>query len=273
MVVGEGAAARWWRRSERLRSVLLILVGMGVLWEVGVRLAGIKPILLPAPSVVLKDFLSEPAYFLKHGGYTLLTTFAGFAIAVVGGIACAVGIVYSKFLDRLLSALLVSLNAVPKVALAPLFVIWLGTGTEPKIAIAIMIAIFPIVIDTVLGLKSVDPEMLNLARSCRASPSHVLFKIRFPNALPSIFAGMKVAISFSLVGAIVGEFVAGSIGLGHVIMQSQGTFDTPRVFVALVLLGVLGTILFYLVDLAESLLLPWHVSQRGVHTAELQIRP
>ena len=214
---------------------------------------------------MLKDFLSEPAYFMKHSGYTLLTTLVGFIVAVIGGVACAVGIVYSKLLDRLLSALLVSLNAVPKVALAPLFVIWLGTGTEPKIAIAIMIAIFPIVIDTVLGLKSVDPEMINLARSCRASGMHVLLKIRFPNALPSIFAGMKVAISFALVGAIVGEFVAGSIGLGHVILLSQGNFDTPRVFVALTLLGLLGTILFYLVDVAESMLLPWHVSQRGNH--------
>ena len=257
--------AQWWARSERLRSVLLILLVMVLLWEALCRGMAIRPFILPAPSLVLKDFLSEPAYFMKHSGYTLLTTLVGFIVAVIGGVACAVGIVYSKLLDRLLSALLVSLNAVPKVALAPLFVIWLGTGTEPKIAIAIMIAIFPIVIDTVLGLKSVDPEMINLARSCRASGMHVLLKIRFPNALPSIFAGMKVAISFALVGAIVGEFVAGSIGLGHVILLSQGNFDTPRVFVALTLLGLLGTILFYLVDVAESMLLPWHVSQRGNH--------
>jgi NitT/TauT family transport system permease protein len=149
------------------------------------------------------------------------------------------------------------------VALAPLFVIWMGTGIEPKVAIVVMIAIFPIVIDTVMGLKSVDPEMLNLARACRASTFKTLWKIRFPNALPSIFSGMKVGISFALVGAIVGEFVAGSSGLGYVILIAQGNFDTPRVFAALVLLGLLGTFLFYLVDLAESLCLPWHVSQRG----------
>lgn len=253
----------WWLRSERLRWVLLVLVVIMILWEIGARVMGARPFILPTPSAVAKELISSPYFFLKHSGYTLLTTFVGFALAVVLGVACAVGIVYSKFLDRTLSAILVSFNSVPKVALAPLFVIWMGTGTEPKIAIAMMIAIFPIVIDTVLGLKSVDPEMLNLARSCRASPFKILWKIRFPNALPSIFAGMKVAVSFALVGAIVGEFVAGDIGLGNVILLAQGNFNTPRVFVALVLLGVLGTILFYIVDLAESLVLPWHVSQRG----------
>jgi NitT/TauT family transport system permease protein len=255
--------ADFWRRTERVRSVFLVLIVLTVLWEIAVRVFAVRTFILPAPSLVLKELMEAPAYFAKHSMFTLGTTALGFFIALVLGVGAAVGIVYSKFLDRVLSAVLVSLNAVPKVALAPLFVIWMGTGAEPKIAIAIMIAIFPIVIDTVLGLKSVDPEMLNLAKSCRASPLKTLFKIRFPNALPSIFAGMKVAISFALVGAIVGEFVAGDKGLGYVILLAQGNFDTPRVFVALALLGVLGTILFYLVDIAESLLLPWHVSQRG----------
>jgi NitT/TauT family transport system permease protein len=255
----------WWRRTERVRWVFLVLAVLALVWEIAVRAFGVRTFILPAPSLILKELFASPGFYVKHSVFTLGTTFAGFAIAVIGGVAAAVGIVYSKFLDRILSALLVSLNAVPKVALAPLFVIWMGTGVEPKIAIAIMIAIFPIVIDTVLGLKSVDPEMLNLARSCRASPLRTLWTIRFPNALPSIFAGMKVAVSFALVGAIVGEFVAGDRGLGYVILLSQGNFDTPRVFVALALLGVLGTILFYIVDLAETLLLPWHVSQRGGH--------
>ena len=126
-----------------------------------------------------------------------------------------------------------------------------------------MLAIFPIVIDTVLGLRSVDPDMLHLARVSRASAWGILTKIRFPCALPSLFAGMKVAISFALVGAIVGEFVASSNGLGFQILVAQGQFDTVRVFVCLILLGLAGTLLFFLVDFAERLLLPWHVSQRG----------
>ena len=170
-----------------------------------------------------------------------------------------------RFLERTIYTLLVALNSIPKVALAPLFVIWMGTGTEPKVAIALMLAIFPIVIDTVLGLRSVDPDMLHLARVSRASPLAVLTKIKFPCALPSLFAGMKVGISFALVGAIVGEFVAGSKGLGFQILVAQGQFDTVAVFVCLMLLGIFGTLLFFALDYAERLCLPWHVSQRGRH--------
>ena len=254
--------ATWWRRSERLRSVLLVLLILTLGWEVLVRAFGVRTFILPAPSRIAQELVNAPMYYLKHSAYTLWITALGFGIAAVAGVMAAVGIVYSKFLDRTLSALLVSLNSVPKVALAPLFVIWMGTSYEPKVAIAIMISIFPIVIDSVLGLRSIDPEMLNLAKSCRASAMKTLWKIRFPNALPSIFSGLKVGVSFALIGAIVGEFVGGNSGLGYVILLAQGNFDTPRVFVALVLLGFLGTILFYAVELAESLLLPWHVSQR-----------
>jgi len=257
------------QRFERVTSIVLVLVGAILLWEIGVIVFRPMEFILPAPSVVVVTFFEAPSYFLKHTLYTLVITLTGFAISVIAGVLCAIGIVYSKFLDRTLYTLLVALNSVPKVALAPLFVIWMGTNSEPKIAIAIAIAIFPIVIDGVLGLRSVDPDMIDLARTSRASPVQILMKIRFPNALPSIFAGMKVAISFALIGAIVGEFVAGEIGLGHVILFNQGMFDTPRVFVALAILGLLGTVLFYSVDLAERLVLPWHVSQRGGHQSKL----
>jgi NitT/TauT family transport system permease protein len=160
------------------------------------------------------------------------------------------------------TTILVVLNSLPKVALAPLFVIWMGTGAEPKIAIAVMLAIFSIVADVALGLRSVDPEALALARVHRAGAWRILWKLRLPNALPALFVGMKVSISFALVGAIVGEFVGGSSGLGHVILVAQGQFDTVRVFAALVVLGVAGTLLFYLVEFAERLAIPWHVSQR-----------
>ena len=129
-------------------------------------------------------------------------------------------------------------------------------------AIAFLIAVFPIVIDTVLGLRSVDPDLLDLARSLRGSRFQVLRMVRFPNALPSLFAGMKVGISFAFIGAIVGEFVASSSGLGYVILSSQATFDTTRMFAAIFLLAIIGTILFYMVELAEKAFIPWHVSRR-----------
>jgi NitT/TauT family transport system permease protein len=254
-----------WSNITRRWEVLVTSLVLLLIWEACVRIFEIRGFLLPAPSKIVAQFLASPAYLLRESLDTMVTTLLGFALAVVLGILAAIGIVYSRFLDRTLYSLLVALNAVPKVALAPLFVIWLGTGAAPKVAIAMLIAIFPILIDTVLGLKSADPDMLAMARVNQASRAKMLWKIRFPNALPSIFAGMKVGISFALVGTIVGEFVAGGSGLGHVILVAQGSFDTPTVFVALALLCLLGVLSFKAIELAECRLLTWHASQLGPH--------
>jgi NitT/TauT family transport system permease protein len=252
-----------WAKTEYTRTVVIVLVTLMIVWETAVRVLHIKAFILPAPSKVFLDIFNYPQFYFEQSLYTIYVTMVGFAIAVAFGVALAIAIVSSKFLERTLYTLLVALNSVPKVALAPLFVIWLGTGGAPKIAIAALIAVFPIVINTTLGLRAIDPEMIDLARSARATKRHVMMKIRFPNALPSIFAGAKVGISFALIGAIVGEFVAGEFGLGYVILTSQSTFNTPRAFGAILLLGVIGTIMFFVVDLCERWLLPWHVSQRG----------
>ena len=249
--------------DNETRDVIVVLAAALLLWEIGVRIFHPSPLILPAPSAIFAAFMETPGVFLRHLGFTLAVTCLGFGLAVGLGVALAVGIVYSRLLERTIYTLLVALNSIPKVALAPLFVIW--TGPEPKVAIALMLAIFPIAIDPVLGLRSVDPDMLHLARVSKASPWAVLTNIRFPCALPSLFAGMKVAISFALVGAIVGEFVAGSRGIGFQILVAQGQFDTVRVFVSLLLLGLVGTVLFFAVDYAERLCLPWHVSQRARH--------
>ena len=243
----------------------MVLGGMLAVWEVAVRLLAVPPILLPAPSRIVVELVSAPGFYFRQSAATLETTVAGFALAVLLGVTLAVGIVYSRLLERVVYTLLVALNSLPKVALAPLFVIWMGTGVEPKIAIALMLAIFSIVVDMVLGLRSVDPDILAMAYVSRARPVAVLWKIRLPNALPTLFAGMKVGISFALVGAIVGEFVAGSDGLGTTILIAEGQFDTTRVFAALTMLGLLGTMLFYAVEFAETLLLPWHPSHRARH--------
>jgi NitT/TauT family transport system permease protein len=252
------------RTTKWLPTLLILALLLGA-WEAAVWLLQPPPILLPAPSGILAEFLTTPRYFLRHAGYTLWTTLAGFALAVALGLALAVAIISSRLADRVITTLLVVLNSLPKVALAPLFVIWLGTGAEPKIAIALMLAIFAIVADAAYGLRSIDPDALALARVHRASRWHILLKLRLPNALPALFVGMKVAISFALVGAIVGEFVGGSAGLGYVILMAQGQFDTPRVFAALVLLGIMGSLLFFVVAALERAVIPWHVSQRATH--------
>jgi NitT/TauT family transport system permease protein len=243
-------------------TALAVLVAVFAGWEIAVRAFAVKPIILPAPSAVFAELLSDPVWYLRHAWYTLLVTLGGFALSVVFGVALAVAIVESRLLEKTIYALIVALNSVPKVAVAPLFVIWLGTGAEPKIAIGFLIAVFAIVIDTVLGLKSVPSDILDLARAMRGGRLATLWRIRFPCALPSLFAGMKVAVSLALVGTIVGEFVSSQRGLGYVILSAQGTFDTARVFAAIIMLGIMGVALFWLIALAERLVIPWHVSQK-----------
>jgi NitT/TauT family transport system permease protein len=253
----------WDSRAGHGANVAIVLAAFVALWEVAVDALGVKPFLLPAPSLVALAIAKEPLFYLQQMGHTLFETFVGFAAAVLVGMGLAVGIVYSRVLERTLYVLLVGMNAIPKIALAPLFIVWMGTGLAPKIAIAMLVALFPIVIDTVLGLRSVDPDMLDLAKACHGSRRQVLTKIRLPNALPSIFAGLKVGISFAFIGAIVGEFVASQNGLGYVIVSSQATFDTARMFAAIALLSLLGTVLFYAVEALEKAMIPWHVSHRS----------
>lgn len=243
-------------------TALLVLLSLFVAWELSVRTLRVTPIILPAPSSVLLEFWNEPAFYLRHAWYTLVVTLGGFALALVIGVALSVLTVESKVLEKSVYALIVGMNSVPKVALAPLFVIWLGTGAESKIAISFLIAVFAIVIDTVLGLRSVPPDILDLAKSLRGGRTATLWRIRFPCALPSLFAGMKVAIALALVGAIVGEFVSSQRGLGYVILIAQGSLDTVRVFVAILVLAAMGIALFWLIAWLERLAIPWHASQK-----------
>ena len=236
-------------------SALVLLV----LWELLGRLSGIRPIVLPLPSQVLVELGAEWRWYLDHTLYTTLTTLAGFVLSVLGGVLLGTAVASSRSWERFVYPLVVALNSVPKVAVAPLFVIWLGTDWQPKVAIAFLIAVFAVIVDTLHGLRSVPQDVLDVARVLKGRPLAVFFKVRLPGALPSILAGMKVAVSLALVGAIVGEFVSSQKGLGYVIMSAQGTFDTVRVFAALMLLAVLGLLLYGMVVLIERWVTPWRV--------------
>ena len=251
-------------RIFRANRTILVVLGFLIVWELAGRILEPPSYLLPLPSSILQELAKRPQLLsVQWFMHTALNTLAAFVLATVLGIALAVAIVHSKFLENTLFTLLVALNSVPKVALAPLFVLWFGTGDVSKVAVAFLIAIFPVVVDAVLGLRSVHPEMLDLAHVLKGSKLMVLIKIRMPNSLPSIFAGMKVAVSLSLVGVIVGEFVAAKQGLGYVILISQGIFDTTSVFAAIFMLALMGTVLFYAVEMLERRLVPWHVSHRS----------
>ena len=249
-----------------MRRALLPLIGAAAFlaaWEIGCRAFAVRPVLLPSPGLVLEELVAAPGWFLEHTFYTVGVTLAGFAVAGVFGVLFAILIVEWKLLERLLFPLFVALNSVPKVALAPLFVIWFGTGAEPKVAIAFLIAVFAVVIDTALGLRSVPPDTIDLARTLKGSRWKVLTRIKLYCAMPHIFAGLKVAMSLALVGAIVGEFVSSQRGLGYVIMSAQGMFDTPRVFAAICILAVVGVALIEAVALAERIAMPWHHSTQA----------
>lgn len=241
------------------RSLLPIAGALAflILWELAVRLLGVRPILLPAPSAIAAELAESPGWFAEQTFYTTSITVTGFLAALVFGVLFAVLITEWKVLDRIFFPLFVALNSVPKVAIAPLLVIWFGTGSEPKIAISFLIAVFAVVIDTALGLRSVPIESLDLARALRGSRLKVLLRIKLYCALPHLFAGLKVAMSLALVGAIVGEFVSSQRGLGFVILTAQGSFDTTRVFAAILILSILGVILIGAIDVAERYALPW----------------
>jgi NitT/TauT family transport system permease protein len=242
-----------------------IFLALCAVWEATVKFWQIPLFILPPIEDVVRDFASTPSLYAAHAAFTVAASLAGFFCAIVAGVLIAVAVVSSRILERIFMTLLALIHSVPKVALAPLFVLWLGTGFEPKVAIAALMSILVIVVDLVTGMRSVDPEMVNLARVNRASAFAILFKIRFPHALPHFFGALKVAISLSVIGAIVGEYVGGQRGLGYMILVAQGSFDTPRAFAAVLLLSVIATALFYLVVYLEARLLPWHVSQRSAN--------
>ncbi|MEP9375223.1 ABC transporter permease [Aquabacter sp. CN5-332] len=251
-----------------LRRLLLPVLGAIsalIVWEAAVHILHVKPILVPAPSVVFAEIAASPGWFAEQTGYTALITLAGFASASIFGILFAVLIVEWSVLDKLLFPLFVALNSVPKVAVAPLFIIWFGTGSEPKIAISFLVAVFAIVVDTALGLRSVPADTLDLAKALRGSRLKVLLRIKLYCALPHIFAGLKVTMSLALVGAIVGEFVSSQRGLGYVILTAQGMFDTPRVFAAILILAVLGVAMIAVIDVLERICLPWKQGRAEGH--------
>ncbi|WP_431282852.1 ABC transporter permease [Humitalea sp. 24SJ18S-53] len=248
------------------RGALLPLIGIVVallVWEAAVRGFGVPGYLVPAPSAVFAEIWDFPLWYAQQAAFTTGITLAGFAAAAVFGVAFAILITESRTLERLLFPPFVALNSVPKVALAPLLVIWFGTGSPPKILVAFLVAVFPVVVDSALGLRSAPPDVLDLARALRGSRWSVLLRIKFFAALPSIFAGLKVAMSLALVGAIVGEFVSSQNGLGHVILSAQGSFDTARVFAALMLLAVIGMALIALVGFVERRAMPWRRGATG----------
>jgi NitT/TauT family transport system permease protein len=233
------------------------VTGAVALWWAATAVFGIRPFFLPAPPDIVTAFRAQPGYLLREAGVTLTETVVGFAIAVVAGMALAVALTAWSMLERATLPVLVALNSVPKVAMAPLLVVWLGFGLRPKVVLVILICFFPVVVATMAGITSTPAEMGELSRSLSASPWQSYLKIRLPWALPQVFVGLKVAITLAVIGAVVAEISNPSAGLGAVIVMSGMSFDTPLAFAAIVLLALMSTTLFYLVVALERLMVPW----------------
>jgi NitT/TauT family transport system permease protein len=249
-------------------AVVIALIALLLVWETAGDLAGIPSFVLPTPSDIGASILKNWGALLTHAWVTLLETLAGFGLSVMIGIPLAVFIVYSRIFSRVVYPMLVASQAVPKVALAPILLVVLGYGVGPKIIVAFLIAFFPVVVNTVTGLASVDRDTLNLMYSMGASKVDVFRKVRFPHAVPSMIAGFKVAIAFAVVGAVVGEFVGSRSGLGYYMLLATGNFDTPLVFACVILLTVMGVVLFYTVGLLEVALGRWNRSARLAQAVE-----
>ena len=242
---------------------LLTLVAMVVVWELAVDLFRVPEYVLPTPRGIAAAMVKEWRYLALHTWITVQEVLLGFAMAVAVGIPIAVAIVYSPLIERAIYPLLVGSQSVPKIAIAPLLIFWAGLGLFPKVLVAFLISFFPIIIDTVVGLRSVEPEMLHLARSMGAGAGRTFLKIRFPSALPNIFAGLKVAVTLAVVGAIVGEFIQADRGLGYALLQANAVMDTRLGFAAIIVLSAVGIALFVAVDWIERRLIPWHASHRS----------
>jgi len=259
----------WWQRvllSAWMRPILLIVILL-VLWDVAIRVFRIPPYLIPAPEAVVKQLYLEWPKLWREALVTTYATLGGFALSIAFGIPMALLIAYSRTIESFVYPLLVFSQSVPKIAIAPLFVVWFGFGIIPKIICAFMLGFFPVVVSTVMGFKSVDPDMLDLARSMKASRLATFMRISLPQALPSIFAGLKVSVTLAVVGAVVGEFVGSNSGIGYLLQIANGNFDLPLMFAALTVLSAIGVILFVAVDVVEHLMIPWHASHRNDFTA------
>jgi NitT/TauT family transport system permease protein len=235
-------------------SGVIVLVA---LWAFLCVYLDIPTVVLPTPDKVLFAFIARFDLIVSEGWVTLKETMLGFILAVVVGIPMAVAVANSRPLNLMFYPLLIGLQSVPKVALAPIILVWLGTGIESKLAIVWLVAFFPIIVDTVAGLRSTPRELLELARSLRATPMQIFLKVQFPAALPFVLTGAKVAITLAVIGAVIGEFVGSSEGLGFLLLSATSQLDSPLAFAALFALSFLGMFVYLLVELAERLAAPW----------------
>ncbi len=257
----------WLRAPERRPSgqwllPAAILLAAVVFWELIVRALKVPTWLLPGPLDIASAMLSSWDLIAWHSWVTFQEVAVGFLVSFVLGVGLALAIAYSRLVERTVYPIVIASQTVPIVAIAPLLLIWFGYDIGPKVVVVALICFFPIVVNTVDGLRSIDPDMVHMLLTLGARRSHVFFKVQLPNALPYLFSGTRVAITLSVIGAVIGEWVGASAGLGYFMVRSASQFLTARVFAALVVLAAMGIALFVLATLVERLAIPWYYTEK-----------
>jgi NitT/TauT family transport system permease protein len=239
---------------------LLFIVGVVLLWEFWVREREVAEYLVPRPSAVWDALKGDPERYAVAARESLTAALGGLMVASVGAFALAVLMAHSRLLERALYPTALIIKVMPVVAVYPLLAIWFGFGIWPKVAIAALITFFPMLVNALIGLRSVDPAALDFMRSMHASRWQLLWRLRLPSSLPYVFAALRISVPLSLIGAVVAEFLSGSSGMGQLILIANGDFDTPALFGAIVVLAVLGVGLTTIVAAVEHRVLFWHES-------------
>lgn len=253
---GEQSPGRSIERTKAALNLVLPIVGLVALWQLVTVVFNVSNLVLPSPVVVAQTLGDDWSLLQPAIWPTLVETVLGFALAVVVGIAAAIAIVSSRLVERAVFPPLVAAQVIPKVALAPLFIVWFGYALLPKVMMAFFISFFPVVVGTVVGLRAANPQLILMAKSMGAGRVRIFRRILVMTALPNIFGGLKVAITLAVIGAVVGEFISANQGLGYLILTANGQLDTPLLCAALVLLSVVGLVLYGLVEVAERLVVP-----------------
>ena len=233
-----------------------------IVWEIATRYGNISPLILPPPTEIFATAIAKLPVLVHMSVVTSYEFVLGFILAAVVGLPLGALIVYSRPAEMTFYPLLVAFQTIPKAAIAPVLIVWLGTGVTSKILIAFAISFFPIVVDTIIGLRSTQPETIYVVRAMGGTAFQVFWHVRLPNALPAIFGGLKVASTLAVIGAIVGEFVSSDSGIGYLLLVANGELDTRLVFACVLVLTVLGLVFFFIIDALEKVFVRWHVSAR-----------
>lgn len=252
----------YWSWPRELALYLLPIVALLIIWELAILVFDIQRFLLPHPADVLSTLWERRDTLLAESWVTFQESVWGFLLAIAVAIPVAILITFSKLASRTVYPVLVISQVVPKVAVAPLLVVWMGFGLTPKILLAFLVAFFPIVVNTATGLNSLEPKMIDLARAMGASTWQTFIHFRLPGSLPVFFAGLKVGVTFAVIGALVGEFVGAGSGLGHLTVIAMGSLNTELVFAAILVMAAIGVALYVVIEILERVFVPWSRSRR-----------